>query len=257
MRLCGSNLCFGLQTIYDSSGRSCIYGCFHRPGDEQNAHRGREAAQLGKGQPSPATVDWEGWPDGPAHPPSVSTDLSVVTLTGAASREKGTSSQGSKPSTVPPSVQAAERPGSRDAALPSATKSQGKVNCSPLCGTGSVGPGPPPHVTAQSLPSSALLLPPLHREVWQHPDSGARAGSACSLAPITLIPPHLASSITSGLLLYPQGFHGVEHLLGIHQLSAKLERSGTTSFGIQSDGERGCKAQPVSMQGTCGFGLLL
>lgn len=145
----------------------------------------------GKGSPHQPQWNGRGGLMGHHNPP-VSTDLSVVTVTGAASREKGTSPQGSKPSAVPQSVQAAEQAGSREAALPSATKSMGKVNHSPLCGTGSVAPLPPPHVTVQSLTASALLLSSLHREVWQHPDSGARAGSGCSLVPITPILPHLA-----------------------------------------------------------------
>lgn len=171
------------------------------------------------------------------NPPSISTDLSVVTVMGAASREKGTSPQGSKPSAVPPSVQAAEWPGSRDAALPFATKSQGKVNCSPLWGTGSVSPCPPPCVTAQSLPTSALLLSSLHREVCQHTESSARAGTGWSLAPIIPIPPHLGPQASPpGSCCVPKALMGWRTCC-----SAKLERLGTTSFGIQSDGEGGAR----------------
>lgn len=42
--------------------------------------------------------------------------------------------------------------------------------------------------------------------------------------------------ITSGLLLCPQGFNGCRACC-----SAKLERLGITSFGIQSDGEGGAR----------------
>lgn len=45
-----------------------------------------EAAEPGKGQPPPAGASWEGWPDGPPQLLSVSADLSVVTVTGAASQ---------------------------------------------------------------------------------------------------------------------------------------------------------------------------
>lgn len=212
----------------------------------------------GKGSPHQPERTGRGGLMGHHNPPSVSTDFSVVTGMGAASQEKGTSPQGCKPSPVPLSVQAAEWPRSRNATLPSATKSQGKVNRSLLCGTGCMSPRLPPPVTAQYLPTSALLLSSLHREVWQCTDSGARAGSGCSLAPITPHPtPPGSPSVTSRLLLCSQGFNGVENLLGTHHLSAELGRLGATFFGIQSDGERGYKAQSVSMEGTCSFDLSL
>lgn len=188
----------------------------------------------GKGSPHQPQWTGRGGLMGHHNPPSVSSDLSVVTVTGAASREKGTSPQGSKPSAVPLSVQAAEWPGSRDAALPFATKSQGKVNCSPLCGTGSISLRQPLCVTAQSLPTSALLLSSLHRKVWNTVTLEEElAGAAVRLHYPHPTPPG-SPSITSGLLLCPQGFNGVEELLGTHHLSAKLARLGTTSsFGIQ------------------------
>lgn len=47
----------------------------------------RVAAESGKGQPPPAVVGWEGWRDEPLQLPSISVDLSVVTvITGANSQ---------------------------------------------------------------------------------------------------------------------------------------------------------------------------
>lgn len=74
----------------------------------------------GKGSPHQPQRTGRGGLMGHHNPLSVSTDLSVATVTGAASQEKGTSPQGSKPTPVPPSVQAAEWPRSRD-------------DCSSLC----------------------------------------------------------------------------------------------------------------------------
>lgn len=50
-------------------------------------------------------------------------------------------------------------------------------------------PTSPCHSTVLANLCSAPFL--LVQEVWQHTDAGARAGSGCSLAPITPIPPHL------------------------------------------------------------------
>lgn len=162
-------------------------------------------------------------------------------------------------------MQAAERPRSGDAALPSAAKSQRKVNRSPLCGTGSVSPHPPPHVTAQSLQTSAVLLFSLHGEVCRHAGSGARAGSGCSLTgALHPTPPNRG---------WCQGPPATQPIpLGSCAGSPKLSRCGGPaehSPPLSKAGEvghlllfwgsvrlgEGCKALPVSVQGTCSFGL--
>lgn len=192
------------------------------------------------------------------NPLSVSTDLSVATVTGAASREKGTSPQGSKPTPVPPSVQAAEWHRSRDAALPSATESQRKVNCSPLCGTGSVSPRLPPRVTAQSLPTSALLLSSLHREVWQRTDSGARAGSDCSLAPITPIPPHLGPQVSPpGSCYVPKALMGWRACWALTTSQQSWGGRAPPPLGFSQMGRGRARPSLCPCRAPCGFGLSL
>lgn len=85
----------------------------------------REAAEPGKGQPPPAAAGWEGWPDRPPQWPSVSADLSTVTVTGAASQPR----QGRFPAREQAQPHAPVLAGCRaapsaDAAFPSAAKSQ-------------------------------------------------------------------------------------------------------------------------------------
>jgi len=117
----------------------------------------REAAEPGEGQPPPAVVGWEGWPDRLPQLSSVSADLSMVTVTRAASHlREGGSPQGSEPSPAPHPC--------RLRGDPEAGKLLFLLPQNPS--EGSVSPHPPPGVTTQSLQPSAVLLFSLHGEAW-------------------------------------------------------------------------------------------